>query len=48
MYDENWFPSADVAVRELAIWVAIPCAICAIVPAIFIESKSTLMRIMNL
>jgi GPH family glycoside/pentoside/hexuronide:cation symporter len=41
MYDENWFPSADVAVRELAIWVAIPCAICAIVPAIFIESKST-------
>ena len=42
MYDENWFPSADVAVRELAIWVAIPCAICAIVPAIFIDSKSTL------
>lgn len=41
MYDVNWFPSADVAVRELAIWVAIPCAICAIVPAIFIESKST-------
>ena len=42
MYDENWFPSADVAVRELAIWVAIPCALCAIVPAIFIKSKSTL------
>ncbi|MFD2725561.1 MFS transporter [Hyunsoonleella rubra] len=42
MYDPEWFPSADVAVRQLAIWVAIPCAICAIVPAIFIKSKSTL------
>jgi GPH family glycoside/pentoside/hexuronide:cation symporter len=42
MYDQSWFPSADVAVRELAIWVAIPCALCAIVPAIFIKSKSTL------
>ena len=42
MYDENWFPSADIAVRELAIWVAIPCAVCATVPAIFIKSNSTL------
>ena len=42
MYDPEWFPSAEVAVRELAIWVAIPCAICAIVPAIFIKSESTL------
>ena len=42
MYDPEWFPSADVAVRELAIWVAIPCALCAIVPAIFIKSESTL------
>ncbi|CAM1371647.1 MFS transporter [Tenacibaculum xiamenense] len=42
MYDPEWFPSADVAARELAVWVAIPCAICAIVPAIFIRSKSTL------
>lgn len=42
MYDQEWFPSADVAVRELAIWVAIPCAVCAMVPAIFIKSKSTL------
>ena len=41
MYDPDWFPSADVAVRELAIWVAIPCALAAIVPAIFIKSKST-------
>lgn len=42
MYDPEWFPSADVAARELAIWVAIPCAVCAMVPAIFIKSKSTL------
>lgn len=42
MYDPEWFPSAEVAVRQLAIWVAIPCAICAMVPAIFIKSKSTL------
>ena len=41
MYDESWFPSADVAVRELAIWVAIPCTIFAIIPAIFIKSKPT-------
>ena len=42
MYDQAWFPSADVAVRELAIWVAIPCAFCAMVPALFIKSNSTL------
>ncbi|NAS32012.1 MFS transporter [Flavobacteriaceae bacterium R38] len=42
MYDPEWFPSADVAARELAVWVAIPCAFCAIVPALFIKSESTL------
>ena len=42
MYDPDWFPSADIAVRQLAIWVAIPCAICAMVPAIFIKNESTL------
>ena len=42
MYDPKWFPSAEVAVRELSIWVAIPCAICAIVPALFIKGESTL------
>lgn len=42
MDDKDWFPSSDVAVRELAVWVAIPCALCAMVPAIFIKSKSTL------
>lgn len=42
MYDQDWFPSAEVATRELAIWVGIPCAICAMVPALFIKSESTL------
>jgi len=42
MYDPDWFPSAEIATRELAIWVAIPCTICAIVPALFIRSESTL------
>ena len=41
MDNKEIFPSSDVAVRELAIWVAIPCAICAMIPAIFIKSKST-------
>ena len=42
MYDPDWFPSAEAAARELAIWVAIPCTICAIVPALFIKSEPTL------
>ncbi len=42
MYNPEWFPSADTAARTLSIWVAIPCAICAMVPAIFIKSESTL------
>ncbi len=42
MDDPDWFPNQEIAVRELAVWVAIPCAIAAMVPAIFIKSKSTL------
>ncbi len=42
MYDEGWFPSADVATRTLAIGVGIVCMLFAMVPAIFIKSKSTL------
>ena len=38
MYDPEWFPSADVATRELAIWVGIICMLCAMVPAIFVKS----------
>ena len=41
MYDQEWFPSAEVATRQLAYWVAIPCAICAMIPALFIPSRST-------
>ncbi|TAE61696.1 MAG: MFS transporter [Bacteroidetes bacterium] len=42
MGDPNWFPSSDAATRELAVWVAVIFTACAIVPAIFIPSKSTL------
>ncbi len=42
MYDPAWFESAEVATRTLAVWVGVIFAICAIVPGIFIKSKSTL------
>lgn len=41
MYDQGWFESADVATRELAIWVGLVCMVCAMVPALFLPSKST-------
>jgi glycoside/pentoside/hexuronide:cation symporter, GPH family len=41
MYDPSWFPSPSEATRELAIWVGIIFAACAMIPAIFIPSKST-------
>ena len=41
MYDPSWFPNADTATRTLAIWVGISCMILAMIPAIFIKSKST-------
>ena len=42
MYDQELFETAEVATRSLAVWVAIICMIFAMVPAIFIKSKSTL------
>ncbi|WP_242158047.1 MFS transporter [Aestuariivivens sediminis] len=42
MYDQALFESADVATRTLAIWVGVICMLFAMVPAIFIKSKSTL------
>ncbi|HAH55734.1 MAG TPA: MFS transporter, partial [Flavobacterium sp.] len=42
MADKSLFPSGDVAVRTLAVYVAVACAIMAAVPAFFIPSKSTL------
>ena len=45
LYDPSWFPEgAGQGVRDLSIWVAIPCTIFALVPAIFLKSKSTLDR----
>ncbi len=44
LYDPNWFPNADAGVRQLSVWVAIPCAILAMIPAIFIRSESTVDR----
>lgn len=41
MYDPEWFPTAEVATRELAIWVGVIFAICAMIPGLFIPSKST-------
>ncbi len=42
MYDPEWFPTPEAATRELSIWVGVIFAICAMVPALFIPSKSTL------
>ena len=42
MYDPEWFESAEVATRSLAIWVGVIFAICAIIPGIFIKGKSTI------
>ncbi|PKD44213.1 MFS transporter [Rhodohalobacter barkolensis] len=41
MYDPAWFPSAEAATRELAIYVGIIFALCAMIPGLFIPSKST-------
>jgi GPH family glycoside/pentoside/hexuronide:cation symporter len=41
MYEPSWFPSPEAATRELAVWVGVIFALCAMVPAIFIPSKST-------
>ncbi len=42
MYDPDWFPTAEVATRQLSIWVGAVCMLFAMVPALFIKSKSTL------
>lgn len=45
LYDPAWFPEgADQGVRDLSIWVAIPCTLFALIPALFIKSESTLDR----
>lgn len=42
MYDPTWFETPEAATRELAIWVGVIFAICAMIPAFFIPSKSTI------
>jgi len=42
MYDPDWFGSAEVATRTLAVWVGVIFMLCAMVPAFFIKSKSSL------
>ncbi|MDA0912894.1 MAG: MFS transporter, partial [Bacteroidetes bacterium] len=44
LYDPAWFSATDQGVRQLSVWVAIPCTIFALIPAIFLKSKSTLDR----
>lgn len=41
MDDTSLFSSSEIAVRELAVWVAFACTIFAVIPAIFIKGKST-------
>ena len=41
MYDPSWFENADTATRTLSVWVGIACMLLAMVPAIFIPSRST-------
>ena len=42
LYDPAWFESADAGCREVSIWVAVSCTLLALVPAVFIKSRSTL------
>jgi GPH family glycoside/pentoside/hexuronide:cation symporter len=41
MYDPKWFENADTATRTLSIWVGVICMLLAMVPAVFLPSRST-------
>jgi glycoside/pentoside/hexuronide:cation symporter, GPH family len=41
MYDPSWFENADTATRTLSIWVGVACMLLAMVPALFLPSRST-------
>jgi len=41
MYDPSWFESADSATRTLSVWVGVICMLLAMVPALFLPSRST-------
>ena len=42
IYDQTLFASAEAGTRELSIYIGIVCTILALVPAVFVKSKSTL------
>ena len=41
IYKPEWFPSPSAGCRQLAVWVGLICMGLAMVPALFIKSKST-------
>ncbi|MDP2075955.1 MFS transporter [Hydrogenophaga sp.] len=41
MYDPTWFENADTATRTLSVWVGVICMLLAMVPAIFLPSRSS-------
>jgi glycoside/pentoside/hexuronide:cation symporter, GPH family len=41
MYDPGWFENADAATRHLSVWVGVVCMLLAMVPALFIPSRSS-------
>jgi GPH family glycoside/pentoside/hexuronide:cation symporter len=41
MYDPSWFKNADAATRTLSVWVGVICMLLAMVPALFLPSRST-------
>ena len=41
MYDPSWFANADTATRTLSVWVGVVCMLLAMVPALFIPSRSS-------
>ena len=41
-YDPDWFESAENGARQVSIFIGIICTILAIIPAVFVKSKSTL------
>jgi len=41
MYDKSWFENADTATRTLSVWVGVACMLLAMVPALFIPSRSS-------
>ena len=41
MYDKLWFENADTATRSLSVWVGVACMLLAMVPAVFLPSRST-------